>query len=464
MTDETFLPPGTPLALGSGAQIVDAPAQRVGSWLVYHAVIGGKQARVREYFPERLVTRARDGTVVPTIEGPEAATAWDTGCARATDLAGKLRALDAHPGIAGVLDSARPSGGTVFFATSRQEGEVSLAARIATDGRLAPDAVMRLAAQVADALAVVHDRDILHLDLRPETVLVRGDQAVLDGFAVDERLYMPLLGDKATLVHPPYSAVELYDNRARESLTPSTDIHAASALLYTAMTGSPPPDWRERLANSEISARPAVKGYAAGFLDAIARGMTLEPSEAFVTVEAWREALFAEAVAPPRRAIPLAWWIVAAVAALLVLGAALVGSGVIRIFADKGGDGPYVRPTDAATSLPQDNASDAVPVPSPTVSPTAETSGAPTPTPTPAPAPPESTVATPEPVVVPSPVATPEVKPTSRPVPKYSDTVRPIRIRRPEPKITPRPTPTPKTRPTAGLVHGCTPGSAMQGC
>ena len=53
------------------------------------------------------------------------------------------------------------------------EGE-TLAQRLAREGRLEPDEVARIGADVATALAAAHEAGILHRDVKPANIMVDG--------------------------------------------------------------------------------------------------------------------------------------------------------------------------------------------------------------------------------------------------------------------------------------------------
>src|SRR5262249_12779460 len=85
-----------------------------------------------------------------------------------------------HPNIAIIHGLEEMPGGPMVLVLEHVEGE-SLAARLAR-GPLAVDEALQLAAQVANALEVAHERGIVHRDLKPGNVMLgpRGLVKVLD--------------------------------------------------------------------------------------------------------------------------------------------------------------------------------------------------------------------------------------------------------------------------------------------
>jgi len=128
---------------------------------------------------------------------------------------------------------------TPYIVMERIEG-VSLA-KVMEGGAQPPEAVARIGAALADAVRSVHAQDVIHLDLKPENVMIRpsGDVVLLDfGFA-RHAYYPDLLGEEqhfaagsAAYVSPE----QLQDDRSDSR----SDLFSLGALLYELATGEPP--------------------------------------------------------------------------------------------------------------------------------------------------------------------------------------------------------------------------------
>jgi hypothetical protein len=146
----------------------------------------------------------------------------------------RLAGLDGVPGIVGLIDvhaDADPPHFVMRFA-----GGGSLADRLRKEGRLPAAAVARLAGRIAAALAAVHQRGVVHCDLKPANVLLdESDQPLLADFGQAQ-----LVGEDApalgTLFYmPPDQA----DPTPRPP-DPRWDVYALGALLHALLTGRPP--------------------------------------------------------------------------------------------------------------------------------------------------------------------------------------------------------------------------------
>ena len=80
-----------------------------------------------------------------------------------------------HPHIASVYDVGVDAG-VPFIASEFVEG-ATLRVRL-QEGPLSASTVLKLGAQVAEALAAAHERGIVHRDIKPENILVTADDAV----------------------------------------------------------------------------------------------------------------------------------------------------------------------------------------------------------------------------------------------------------------------------------------------
>jgi len=99
--------------------------------------------------------------------------------------------------------------------------------------------------QIADALLFVHDRNILHLDVKPGNVLFRSNgEAVLVDFGLSKH-YDESSGKQTSStplgISEGYAPTEQYENSGVSSFSPATDIYSLGATFYCLLQGSRPP-------------------------------------------------------------------------------------------------------------------------------------------------------------------------------------------------------------------------------
>ena len=109
------------------------------------------------------------------------------------------------------------------------------------DAVLAPAEVARVGAAIADALHAIHGQDVIHLDLKPDNVILRGDgTAVLLDFALAHHRDLPdLLAQERR--YAAGSAPYISPEQVRGARTdPRSDLFALGVLLYELATGHLP--------------------------------------------------------------------------------------------------------------------------------------------------------------------------------------------------------------------------------
>jgi serine/threonine-protein kinase len=142
-----------------------------------------------------------------------------------------------HPGLVRVLEAGE-AGGRVYLAVELVDG-VTLGERISTGGPLTLAGVARLASEVGEALDVLHERGVVHRDVKSTNVMLRSDgAAVLKDFGLAKgRAYTVLTRPGQVLGTLDYLAPELI--RGDEATT-ATDVYAFGCSVYECLTGTTP--------------------------------------------------------------------------------------------------------------------------------------------------------------------------------------------------------------------------------
>ena len=114
----------------------------------------------------------------------------------------------------------------------------SLADEIEREGALPLSAVMRIAAELAQALDALHSLGIIHRDVKPSNVMMSDEGALLADFGLargDDATQLTRDGQLVGSAH--YLAPELIEG---QPATPASDIYALGCLLYECLTAAPP--------------------------------------------------------------------------------------------------------------------------------------------------------------------------------------------------------------------------------
>ena len=139
-----------------------------------------------------------------------------------------------HPALVGVRDSGVDDEGRPFVVMDFVEGQ-SLAARL-RDGVLSVPAAIRLGAVLADALAHVHARGIVHRDVKPGNVLLDGEgRPQLTDFGIARLIDATRVTATGLVVG---TAAYMAPEQVRgEVVGPPADVYALGLLLLEAVTG-----------------------------------------------------------------------------------------------------------------------------------------------------------------------------------------------------------------------------------
>lgn len=148
-----------------------------------------------------------------------------------------LAALD-HPSLVTVFDAGTAEETDRPFLVMQLVEGPTLADELRS-GALSPEESARYGAELADALGYVHERGLVHRDVKPANVLISSDGRVhLADFGIArlvDSAHQTKTGD--VLGTPAYFAPEQV---AGETVGPPTDIYALGLVLLECLTGSRP--------------------------------------------------------------------------------------------------------------------------------------------------------------------------------------------------------------------------------
>lgn len=158
----------------------------------------------------------------------------------ASRLRREARVLDAleHPGIVRLLGAGETADGAPYLVMERLEGE-SLRERLAGDGLADEAEAWSVLRAVAEALGAAHSMGVLHRDVTSGNVIFDGhDRVRLCDFGLARRAADPTVSrDGASTGTPAYMAPEQWWGAGVDE---RTDVYGLGALLFEALTGTPP--------------------------------------------------------------------------------------------------------------------------------------------------------------------------------------------------------------------------------
>ncbi len=137
-----------------------------------------------------------------------------------------------HPGLVPLYDAGSDDGYT--YLTMRLVDGPNLAQRLRS-GPLSQDAVVDLAARLADALAHVHAHGITHRDLKPANILMSGEGPLIGDFGVAHAFDATRVTETGGVVG---TAAYMAPEQVRgEDVGPPADVYALGLVLLECLSG-----------------------------------------------------------------------------------------------------------------------------------------------------------------------------------------------------------------------------------
>jgi serine/threonine protein kinase len=152
-------------------------------------------------------------------------------------------AAAAHPGVVAVfdVDPGDPAAGIEPFFVMELCSGGSLADRLAGGNRLAPDDLVPMLMSIADGLAGLHARGVVHRDVKPSNILLSPDRAKLADFGLarsqDPSEPSELTAPGTTVGTMAYLAPDVL---AGGGAGPASDVYALGVAAFAGLTGSMP--------------------------------------------------------------------------------------------------------------------------------------------------------------------------------------------------------------------------------
>jgi serine/threonine-protein kinase len=212
-----------------------------------------------------------------------------------------------HPHIVPLYEAGNRDG--LVFLVMRYFPDGTVGSRLERSGALPPAAVAQLGVEVADALAAAHARGVIHLDIKPDNILLdsAGHAAVSD-FGIArltagaEPLATGLVSGTPHYMSPEQVAGDQLDGRA--------DVYALGVVLYELATGRRPVggDTDAKVMANQIRQTPTALGevapeFPALLAQVITRALAKDPAERWASAGEMAAALRA-ASAPDKLLSP----------------------------------------------------------------------------------------------------------------------------------------------------------------
>lgn len=241
----------------------------------------GKSVAVKEFFPKDYCKR--DGvTGYVTMLRPE----MEKYKRKFISEANKIAQLN-HKGIIKVIEVFEENG-TAYYAMEYIAGQSLF--EILKQRRFTLDESLKIIEKVSKALAHIHSKRMLHLDIKPMNIMMRSSdkEPIIIDFGIS-KTYDAQGNPNTTFLpaaSPGYSPAEQFEGEVN-SFAPQLDIYSLGATLYSLITGKIPP-YPTPLTTQKLSFEGAVPDYV---IDAVKKAMAYRQTDRFSTVKEFLSAL-----------------------------------------------------------------------------------------------------------------------------------------------------------------------------
>ena len=210
-----------------------------------------------------------------------------------------------HPNILGIIDAGQTEQGHLWFTMPFVEGE-NVYERLQREQQFAPAEAIRIATAVAGALAYAHAQGVVHRDMKPDNILLSGDEVLVADFGVARAVSE--VAEKLTATGmivgtPTYMSPE--QASGDKAIDGRSDIFGLGCVLYEMLAGEPPfkgpnpqATLMRRFMGPPRPLRPMVQ--IPEYVEAaIVRALAKDPAERYATADQFADALAGRATPPP---------------------------------------------------------------------------------------------------------------------------------------------------------------------
>ncbi len=187
-----------------------------------------------------------------------------------------------HPNLVSIEDRGEVDG--IPYLVMSHAGDDTLRSRL-DQGRLQREHALRIFVQVARGVQALHQHSLVHFDLKPANVFLKGELARVGDYGLSRLVTQSRNSLSFGRGTPYYMAPEILHRKGDQR----SDIYSLGVLLYECLTGTVPfsgdSEW-EVLRKHETEAPSFPDTVEAGERQVIERCLAKNPDDRFQTVEA----------------------------------------------------------------------------------------------------------------------------------------------------------------------------------
>lgn len=229
--------------LMDGKYTIEKKIGEGGFGITYRAIQSGlsRVVCIKEYFPSGKCSR---NTYAKTVHVPDADESLFEKYRQSFVREAKMLAALHHPGIVEVID-VFDENNTSYMVMEFINGR-TLQSIVEKQGALSYPNAINYIAQITNAVAYIHERHILHRDIKPDNILITDDnKAILIDFGSAREFEQDKTQRHTSMLTLGYAPTEQYTANSRKGSY--TDIYSIGATLYFSLTGQVPLEAAARL-------------------------------------------------------------------------------------------------------------------------------------------------------------------------------------------------------------------------
>lgn len=160
---------------------------------------------------------------------------------------------------------------------------ITLQQKVDDEGKMSVPEAINCIGQLAEALSYIHDKHILHRDVKPDNVMITPDnRIVLVDFGSAREFVNDEVQNQTAIVTQGYAPIEQYAANGKKGNY--TDIYAMGGVFYFALTGEKPMDAFSRTQEEMKSPKELDPDIPNAVNKTIMKAMAMKPEDRYQTV------------------------------------------------------------------------------------------------------------------------------------------------------------------------------------
>lgn len=240
---------------------------------------------IKEYLPRGIAGRSAGHLEIAVHDADQQAN-FNFGIDQFLAEARLLAKLD-HPHVVRVRNFFRAYGTAYLvmdYYDGRSLGEYLSHLQQPVEAR----AAVLMMAEILDGLQFVHDRGVLHRDVKPHNIyLANNGRAILLDFGAARQAVGEQVESVSVVLSEGYAPLEQYQRKSPQG--PWTDIYGVAATLYRMLIGRAPPAALDRLGDDALE---RDFGLPESLMAVLRKGLAVHPDQRYGSAREFKLALF----------------------------------------------------------------------------------------------------------------------------------------------------------------------------